>query len=159
MKLLKRFGYYLIGLSLGCVVVLFIWKGKNVSFDYGMDARTLKTIRTKKLIYSDNAIASLKKFNIDSTAINSVLITGDVNFGKSNQWNKPCAEYFVYGNYNEKTIELWVIRCDTYATIDSITQKEFIPDNSFLSSVTGRIVIAIIVLLLVYLIWRYRKSR
>lgn len=159
MKLLKRFGYYLIGLALGCVVVLFIWKGKNVSFDYGMDARTLKTIRTKKLIYSDKAIASLVKFNIDSTAINYVLKNGDVNFGKSNQWNKPCAEYFVYGDYNEKTIDLWIIRCDSYATIDSIIQKEIEPDNSFLSSITGRIVIAIVVLLLIYLIWRYKKSR
>ena len=47
MNLLKRFGYYFIGLALGSIVVLFIWKGKDVSFEYGMDARTLKTIRIK----------------------------------------------------------------------------------------------------------------
>ena len=40
MNLFKRFIYYLIGVSFGSIVVYFIWKGKDVSFDYGMDART-----------------------------------------------------------------------------------------------------------------------
>jgi hypothetical protein len=158
MKLLKRFGYYLIGLSLGSVVVLFIWKGKDVSFDYGMDARTLKTIRTKRLVYSDKARASLVKLKLDSTAIHYILKNGDVNFGKSDQRKKPCGEYFVYGNYNDKTIDLWIIRCDSIATIDSITQKEIVPNSSFLSSITGRIFIALIVLLLIFLIWKYKKK-
>ena len=48
MNLFKRFIYYIIGVFFGSLVVYFIWKGKDVSFDYGMDARTLKTIRTKK---------------------------------------------------------------------------------------------------------------
>ncbi|MFY0631011.1 MAG: DUF4258 domain-containing protein [Flavobacteriaceae bacterium] len=158
MKLLKRFGYYLVGLSLGCVVVLFIWKGKDVSFDYGMDARTLKTIRTKRLVYSDQARASLVKYKLDSTAIHYILKNGDVNFGKSNQRKKPCAEYFVYGNYNDKTIDLWVIRCDSIATIDSITQKELVPETSFFSSIIGRVLIALIVLLLIFLGWKYKKK-
>ncbi len=65
MHLLKRFGYYLIGIALGSLVVLFIWKGKDVSFDYGMDARTLKTIRIKKRLFSDSAQQTLatSKFN------------------------------------------------------------------------------------------------
>lgn len=124
MKLLKRIGYYLVGLSLGCVVVLFIWKGKDVSFDYGMDARTLKSIRTKKLVYSESAKSSLVNLKLDTTAVKSILVTGDVNFGKSNQRKKPCAEYYITGKHNEKTINLWVIRCDSIATIDTITLED-----------------------------------
>ena len=65
MNLFKRFIYYLIGVSFGSIIVYFIWKGKDVSFYYGMYARTLKTIRTKKLYYSENAKFSMSQIMID----------------------------------------------------------------------------------------------
>lgn len=120
----KRFIYYSIGLLLGSIIVFFIWKGKNVSFDYGMDARTLKSIRTKNLVFSNNASQSILNSNIDSTAINHLLLNGDVDFGKSNQRKKPCPEYSISGEFNKKSIELWVIRCDTTATIETISIKQ-----------------------------------
>jgi len=121
MNLFNRFIYYFIGLSLGSLIVYFIWTGKDVSFDYGMDARTLKTIRTKKLHYSENAKLAMKDIAIDSSAILSILKNGDVDFGKSNQHKKPCPEYLISGKYFEKTIELWIKRCDSIATIEKIT--------------------------------------
>jgi hypothetical protein len=123
MQLVKRIGYYLIGLSLGSVVVFFIWQGKGVSFDYGPDARTLKSIRVKKKIYSENVVAALQKNQLDSVAINEVLLNGDVDFSKSNQRKKPCGEYYIMGTYEAKKIDLWVIRCDSTATIDKIWLK------------------------------------
>lgn len=123
MQLIKRIGYYLIGLSLGSVIVFFIWKGKDVSFDYGPDARTLKSIRVKKLVYSTEAQETLVKYNLDSTAIQAILLNGDVNFGKSNQRKKPCGEYYISGTYNEKKIDFWAIRCDSIATIDKVWLK------------------------------------
>ena len=121
MNLFKRFIYYLIGVSFGSIVVYFIWKGKDVSFDYGMDARTLKTIRTKKLHYSENAKLAMKAIAIDSSAILSILKNGDVDFGKSNQHKKPCPEYLISGIHFEKEFELWIKRCDSIATIEKIT--------------------------------------
>ena len=123
MMVFKRFIYYFIGLLLGSIVVFFIWKGKNVSFDYGMDARTLKSIRTKKLVYSNSVTQSISNSKIDSTAINNVLLNGDVDFGKSNQRKKPCPEYSISGEFNKKRIELWIIRCDSIATIENISIK------------------------------------
>lgn len=124
MKLLKRIGYYLIGLALGCIVVLFIWKGKDVAFPYGPDARTLSSIRKKPLVYSDSAKSSMATIQIDSIAIQSILTTGDVNFGKSNARKKPCAEYAISGVYEEKSIELWVVRCEAMATIEKVSLKK-----------------------------------
>lgn len=121
MNLFKRFFYYLIGVSFGSIVVYFIWKGKDVSFDYGMDARTLKTIRTKKLHYSEDVKLAMEAIAIDSSAILSILKNGDVDFGKSNQHKKPCPEYLISGKYFEKTIELWIKRCDSIANIEKIT--------------------------------------
>tara|TARA_B110000008_G_scaffold102608_1_gene105482 strand:- start:17090 stop:17464 length:375 start_codon:yes stop_codon:yes gene_type:complete len=120
MDLVKRFLYYFIGVSFGSIIVYFIWKGKDVSFDYGMDARTLKTIRTKKLHYSENAKLAMKDIAIDSSAILSILKNGDVDFGKSNQHKKSCPEYSIAGKYLEKELELWIIRCDSIATIEKI---------------------------------------
>tara|TARA_B100001057_G_C22423099_1_gene784345 strand:+ start:43 stop:414 length:372 start_codon:yes stop_codon:yes gene_type:complete len=123
MDLFKRVVFYFIGCSLGSIIVYFIWKGKNVSFDYGMDARTLKSIRTKKLVFSENSYVSMKKSIIDSTAVLFILSNGDVDFGKSNQHKKPCPEYAVSGYYKEKMIECWITRCDSVATIESISVK------------------------------------
>ena len=66
MQLLKRFGYYAIGLAFGLLIVLFIWNGKEVSFDYGMDARTLKTIRIKKRLFSADALNTLNNSKIST---------------------------------------------------------------------------------------------
>lgn len=121
MQWLKRVGYYLIGIALGSLVVLFIWKGKDVSFDYGMDARTLKTIRIKKRLFSDNAQQILATLKIDTTTVSTILNNGDVDFGKSKPRLKPCAEYFITGKDSLSHIDLYVIRCDSTATIDKIT--------------------------------------
>lgn len=123
MHRLKRVGYYLIGVAFGSIIVLFIWKGKDVSFDYGMDARTLKSIRKKQLVYSATAQTVLSKSQIDTIAVNAILHTGDVNFDKSEQRKKPCAEYFITGTYEEKNIDLYVQRCDSIATIQTIWVK------------------------------------
>jgi len=121
MNLFKRFIYYFIGLSLGSLIVYFIWTGKDVSFDYGMDARTLKTIRTKTLHYSESAKLSMKRMKLDSTTIHSILSIGDVDFGKGKPRQTPCAEYYVTGNNELENISLLIKRCDSSATIEKIT--------------------------------------
>ncbi|MDO6744011.1 DUF4258 domain-containing protein [Tenacibaculum soleae] len=121
MQLLKRFGYYAIGLGFGAIIVLFIWKGKDVSFDYGMDARTLKTIRIKKRLFSDKAKQVMVSTAIDSATISTILNNGDVNFSKSKPRIKPCPEYFITGKDSLNHIDLYITRCDSTATINTIT--------------------------------------
>ncbi|CAM1364628.1 conserved protein of unknown function [Tenacibaculum soleae] len=121
MQLLKRFGYYAIGLGFGAIIVLFIWKGKDVSFDYGMDARTLKTIRIKKRLFTDKAKQVMATTAIDSATISTILNNGDVNFSKSKPRIKPCPEYFITGKDSLNHIDLYITRCDSTATINTIT--------------------------------------
>ncbi len=118
--LIKRIGYYLIGLSIGAVGVTFFWKNKKATFDYGMDARTLKTIRIKKRLYSNNVSKMMLNSEIDSLKIASVLTNGDVDFGKSKPRQKPCAEYFITGKDSLENISLYVIRCDSTSTIEKV---------------------------------------
>jgi len=119
MQLLKRFGFYLAGVALGSLAVIYFWKQKNVTFDYGMDARTLKTIRIKKRLFSEEAKQAMLTYNIDTARISTILKYGDVDFGKSKPRLKPCAEYYVTG----KEIDLYVVRCDSTATIQKVTKK------------------------------------
>lgn len=123
MDWLKRVGYYLVGISLGSVIVYFIWSKKDVSFDYGPDARTLKTIRIRKKVYSKDAQAVLTKNNLDTIAINYILKNGDVNFGKSEQREKPCAKYYIEGEFKQQKIDLWIVRCDSTSTIEKVFIK------------------------------------
>lgn len=119
MRLLKRFGYYLIGVALGTLAVAFFWKNKKVSFDYGMDARTLKTIRIRERLFSDEAKQVMATHNIDTSKISFILNTGDVSFKKSKPRLKPCAEYYIEGD----SLDLYVIRCDSTSTIAKIITK------------------------------------
>ncbi|WP_397446960.1 DUF4258 domain-containing protein [Polaribacter sp. R77954] len=118
--LLKRIGYFLVGVSISSIGVYFFWQKKNATFDYGMDARTLKTIRIKKRIFSDGAKKVMQNSNIDTTAVATILYTGDVNFGKSKPRQKPCASYYITGKKELENISLYVTRCDSTATIDKI---------------------------------------
>ncbi|MCL7754061.1 DUF4258 domain-containing protein [Polaribacter sp. Z022] len=118
--LIKRIGYYLVGLSIGCIGVYFFWQKKQATFDYGMDARTLKTIRIKERLFSNNAKNSMLQHNIDTLKISTILYTGDVDFGKSKPRQKPCAEYFITGKKDLKNVSLYVKRCDSTATIEKV---------------------------------------
>lgn len=118
--LIKRIGYYLVGLSLGAVGVYFFWQKKQASFDYGMDARTLKTIRIRKRLYSNNAKNAMLKYNVDTLKINTILYNGDVDFGKGKPREKPCAEYYITGKKDLENINLLVKRCDSTATIQEV---------------------------------------
>ena len=118
--LAKRIFYYLVGLTLGSIGVYFFWQKKNASFDYGMDARTLKTIRIKKRLFSDEAKNAMLKFEIDTLKISTILENGDVDFGKGKPRQKPCAEYFVTGKKELEKVSLLVKRCDSTSTIQKV---------------------------------------
>jgi len=118
--LVKRIFYYLVGLTLGSIAVYFFWQKKNATFDYGMDSRTLKTIRIKKRLFSDTAQITMQKFDIDTLKISTILKSGDVDFGKGKPRQIPCAEYYVTGNNELENISLLVKRCDSFATIEKI---------------------------------------
>ncbi len=119
--MLRRLRFFGIGFLISIMAVGFFWSKKKVQFDYGMDARTLKSITYRKKIYSDEIQQLITEKNIDSV-MNSILMRGDVNFGKSKQHEKP-AKYWVESTYKAKKVVFWVVRNDSTATIE-LTAKE-----------------------------------
>lgn len=83
MSFIKRLTYYLGGVGLGSLLLMFFLSGKKTSCDYGPNARTLKFLKNKPLKIIQNTVDNLDKYGLDTTNINQVFENGDVNFSKS----------------------------------------------------------------------------
>lgn len=123
MKLIQRFGYYLGGFSIGLIILAFFLNGKKVSCDYSPQARTLKNINTKQIVYSEDINAAISKNDLDSLTITYLLKHGHINFdGRARK--KPCGIYAIEGAYKETEMILTVENCDSIATILNISMPE-----------------------------------
>jgi len=121
MKLIQRVGYYLGGFSIGLIILAFFLSGKKTSCSYGPNARVLKNISTKRLVYSENATKNAQVYHLDSIAIPYVLRHGNVNFSESNTKLDYCKQYVIEDSYQEKNIILTIDNCERKAIIKSIT--------------------------------------
>ncbi len=114
----KRLGYYLLGAGIGVYFLGRIYDKKNASFDYGPNARTLKSIRSKPYFKYDAAVKELMKLkNIDTTAVKSLIYYGDVKFTKENRGKAPCHTYLIEPTKKTANISIRVKRCDSVATV------------------------------------------
>ncbi len=127
MDFLKRLGFYLIGLSVGIVFLMVFFKKKSeetgVSFCYLPNCRTLKDIRSKPLVYSEEVQELLKNKTIDSLDINTFLFEGDIDFGKSNTETAPCKTYVIEGMVAEREATLYVRNCTAKALVERISYE------------------------------------
>ena len=73
----QRLPYFLGGLGIGIVVVIFFLGKKNTTFDYGPNARVLKNIRVKNPIYSEKALEILNSERIDTSQVAIILKNGN----------------------------------------------------------------------------------
>ena len=120
MKLLHRVGYYLGGFSVGLIFLAFFLSGKRTSCDYSPNARVLKSIRVKPHKYSNNLISAIQSNEIDSLAIEFLLLKGNVNFSESDTKLDSCNIYVIEETYNKADIKLSVKNCEVLAHIDII---------------------------------------
>lgn len=121
MKLMQRLGFYFAGLSIGILIIAFIWKEKRTDFCYFPGCRVLKNIRTKQLVYSQNVIDIIKNSPIDSLTISEILKFGNVNFDKGNRDLDSCKIYVIESVVKNKGISLTIENCEKTATINSIS--------------------------------------
>jgi hypothetical protein len=123
MKLIQRIGYYLGGFSLGLLILAFFLNGKKASCSYGPDARVLKNISTKKIIYGSLISEAIENKQIDTATIRYILKKGDINFSKSDTNKKPCATYTVEDSFDNKEFVLVIENCDSTATLQKLVIK------------------------------------
>ncbi len=120
MKLAHRLGFYFFGFIIGLFLLFFFLGGKKASCDYTPTARVLKNIRIKKRTFSEEVLASMYNYSIDTADISNILKSGSVDFGKSNTKLDSCNTYFIEGEVKEKTIGLVIANCDSIARVDAL---------------------------------------
>jgi hypothetical protein len=91
MSFLKRLYFFLFGLSIGIIILIFIINKKDTRFNYMPNKRVLNDIHKKKWIFNDQN----NSFNKDIFFSNY-----DVNFSKSNTKIDSCKIYYLESEKN-----------------------------------------------------------
>ncbi|NAY91021.1 DUF4258 domain-containing protein [Muricauda sp. JGD-17] len=111
MAFLKRLGWYLVGLSIGIVFLVFFLKKKSgesgIEFCYFPNCRVLKDMRSKPLVFDDNLPLTYR----DTLLVQSFLKDGDVDFKRSDTESKPCKTYFIEQRLDGRNMELVAQNC------------------------------------------------
>lgn len=129
MKFSQRLAFFLFGLLLGIIFLVYFLQGKaearNVSFCYLPNCRVLQDLRSKPLIYSDEAKVTLGEKWVTLEDVKNCMQYGDVDFSISNEPFQNGKIYFIEGkttqnepivvsiiNYTDKAV-LYSIKKDT----------------------------------------------
>jgi hypothetical protein len=123
MSIFKRFVYFLGGMTVGIILLMFFLGGKNTSCDYGPNARVLKNIRIKNPEIAPQATLDMTNYGLDTTTIRKFLDRGDVIFKESNILiEDSCKRYVIKGKALEKLYKMSVKNCDSTAVILAFEQ-------------------------------------
>lgn len=123
MKFIQRLGYYSIGLVIGVIILLFFLGGKKTSCDYGLDARVIKNISTKKASYSSEALQSFSHYQIDTSQYKTILQDATVNFGESQTDLDSCKIYILESQYASHKYKLQIENCDSIARVQKLEKQ------------------------------------
>lgn len=125
MKFSYRLAYYLGGLLLGTVFVVYFLQAKadarNVSFCYFPNCRVLQDLRSKPLEISPKAdsIFMQKWVNLDD--VKKCMEFGDVDFSISNKPSKGGKIYFIEGkNTKGEPITVEMINYETKVILTNV---------------------------------------
>ena len=117
MAFLRRLGWYLVGLSIGIIFLVFFLKKKSgengIEFCYFPNCRVLKDMRSKPLSFDEQLPAQFK----DTTFIASFLNDGDIDFGKSDTKTEPCKTYYISLETEKGNQEIKAQNCPDGLTI------------------------------------------
>ena len=119
----QRLPYFLVGLTIGIILVVFVFGKKGASFDYLPNARVLKDINKKERIYSEQASTDLATYQLDTAQVSLILKAGDVDFGKKEKLDNGCMSYLISGKKELKSITIKVTNCETTATVESVNKE------------------------------------
>lgn len=128
MKFQFRLAYYLFGLFLGGVFVIWFLKAKatdrGVEFCYLPNCRVLKDLRSKSLEIDSLAKVALSEKWVTMEDIKQSLYYGDVDFDKSNENYKKGKIYIIEGKTIEnKEIRIIMINYTNKVILEKIEKK------------------------------------
>ena len=128
MKFQFRLAYYLFGLLLGGIFVMWFLKSKatdrGVEFCYFPNCRVLKDLRSKSLEIDYLAQQSFKEKWVTLEDIKQSLTYGDVDFEKSNEPYRKGKIYIIEGKTSKnEDITITMVNYPTKVLLEKIEKK------------------------------------
>lgn len=93
MDFVKRLVYYLGGVGMGSIVVVFFLSGKKTSCNYLPNDRVVNHLVKQPIEFTKNVQESLRKNHVDTLGFYKMLSNASVDFSKSNPQAKDCKLY------------------------------------------------------------------
>lgn len=97
MKFPQRLAYYLFGFLIGAMFLFFFFGEKKTRFCYLPNCRVLQDLRSKPLLYSDEAEARFAENWVTIDDVRNCLTYGKVDFSQSNKEFKNGKLYVIKG--------------------------------------------------------------
>ncbi|RDY61642.1 DUF4258 domain-containing protein [Flagellimonas nanhaiensis] len=123
MAFLRRLGWYLVGLSIGVVFLVFFLKKKSgengIEFCYFPNCRVLKDMRSKPLQFGEELSLSFR----DTVLVKSFFTDGDIDFGSSDTKSTPCKTYSIANSVDGKNLLMTAKNCEDVVVIELIEQN------------------------------------
>lgn len=116
----QRLPYFLGGLTIGIIFVVFIFGKKNTTFDYGPNARVLKNLRVKDRVFSKEVLSEMTFNKLDTADISSILKNGNVDIGNKIKLDSCLYQYNIKGKNKLNNITLTVKNCDSTIYVEKI---------------------------------------
>jgi hypothetical protein len=128
MKFQFRLAYYIFGLFLGAVFVMWFLKAKatdrGVEFCYLPNCRVLKDLRSKSLTIDSLAQHALNEKWVTIEDIRKSLTYGDVDFDKSNEPYRKGKIYIIEGKTsNHEDIPITMVNYPERVLLEKIEKK------------------------------------
>jgi len=118
MKFLKKALFYLIGVGLGSLIVVFLFGGRDdIQCSYFPNDRVLYDIRGKQLVIPADIQQQLNEASLDSADIHDMLTGGKVNFDQVDRDTEACKTYWIDLSREEApSFSIQWQNCDSVAT-------------------------------------------
>jgi len=94
-------------MSIGLIILSFIFSGKKTSCNYGPQARVKSQLLRKEIIIPDSFI----KMNISNGAVNDFIRNSSVDFSMSNTLKDSCKTYVLNGYLSSKKTSIKFENC------------------------------------------------
>jgi len=117
----KKLLYYLGGVGLGVVMVMFIFGDRDIQCSYFPNDRVLYDLRKKELTIPIDVEMRMEELRLDTTDINQLLLSGKVLFGESDTQKDSCKTYWIsYKPETKERFKALLQNCSNKATVQGV---------------------------------------
>lgn len=121
MPIFKKLLFYLFGVGLGILAVMFIFGDRDFGCSYFPNDRVLSDLRKKDLQIPMEIEEQMNMEGLDTNDINAMLLEGDIDFGEVERGLGSCKNYWISLERDQKKQFAALFKnCDSTATLIEI---------------------------------------